>query len=215
MTSICGYLSPNVGGTRRIFRWMVTIVVVLLLIPIISEFAIEFAREQGVYDRPTQKVNSGVAWAIGLTSQWWFIVSLSAAVGASGALWSDYWLRRWWPDSSKAATDEFFYETLASDCLGMSRKIKKLLCTFASARRYPEHTQFPQMTAILISLQKAGFMVPDLERGATREGYARLDAYLALIGELLSKNHVEEAKEASKSLAADVEANLGGPLSRR
>lgn len=79
--------------TRQILRIAVTISLVLLILPIGSEFFIELARERGVYENPTATITSAVPNLAALTASWWFALALGFFAGATAALWLDYWLR--------------------------------------------------------------------------------------------------------------------------
>lgn len=70
-----------------------TISLVLLILPIGSEFFIELARERGVYENATATVTSAIPNLATLTASWWFALALGVFAGATAALWLDYWLR--------------------------------------------------------------------------------------------------------------------------
>lgn len=78
---------------RQILRIAVTILLVLLILPIGSEFFIEMARERGVYENPTATITSAVTTLAALTTSWWYALALGFVAGSTAALWLDYWLR--------------------------------------------------------------------------------------------------------------------------
>jgi hypothetical protein len=77
---------------RRLLRWALWLIAFLFLIPIVSEFFIEWAREQGLYSQPSAKVGTLVDLLPSILDRPyfpWIVGALSAAL----ALLLDSWLR--------------------------------------------------------------------------------------------------------------------------
>ena len=83
---------------RRILRWTATafasVMAVIIVVPLASEFVIEIAREQGVFNKPTAKVRAVVDWLSSISQLWWFAFVLGFFVGATAAFWAAEWFSR-------------------------------------------------------------------------------------------------------------------------
>ena len=74
---------------------LVTASFAALVVPVIGQFSIEFAKERGWYDAPSARVASILETLAPITGSWWFLVSLGFCGGAAGAYWvSEAWPRR-------------------------------------------------------------------------------------------------------------------------
>jgi len=63
------------------------ILATVLVAPVISEFFIEWAKEKGAYESPSQRVSNAMDALAALTQSWWFALVLGLFGGLAVALW--------------------------------------------------------------------------------------------------------------------------------
>ena len=78
---------------RNFLRWVSTAIVAFFVVPLGSEFFVEWAKEQGVYANPAAKVSAAMSWTSGLVENWWFALAFGGLASATVLLWTDHWLR--------------------------------------------------------------------------------------------------------------------------
>jgi hypothetical protein len=93
-----GARAGHCGWMRRIVRKVVTAVASLLAIvvlyPVISEFFIELAREKGWYQHPSQRLGDAMTAFNAFVSQPWFTHLAAIFGGLALGMWADTALRR-------------------------------------------------------------------------------------------------------------------------
>jgi hypothetical protein len=82
---------------RRFTRWLLVTVAFGLLLAIVAgvvgEFFIEWAREQGWYDDPSQRLDAAMSAVSAFVSQTWFIAVTAFFAGLALGVWLDLFLR--------------------------------------------------------------------------------------------------------------------------
>lgn len=79
---------------RRIVLGGASVVLVVAIYPLISEFLIELAKERGFYDHPSETVEQVSAVAAAIVASSWFHWIGGLIVGAAVGLWADTLMRR-------------------------------------------------------------------------------------------------------------------------
>ncbi len=75
------------------FRWVFTGVTVFVLLPVITTWVTEFARDVGVFEKPADQVKGLLFWAAALASNWWTACVLGLSGGIALGLWFNVWLQ--------------------------------------------------------------------------------------------------------------------------
>ncbi|MBC8158706.1 MAG: hypothetical protein ISR44_06440 [Rhodospirillales bacterium] len=71
-----------------------TIILILVVLPLVTEFVIKYAEEQGFYDQPSQRVADMLGLLGALTGNWWFAIVLGFVAGGTLFMWVDVLLRK-------------------------------------------------------------------------------------------------------------------------
>ena len=83
---------------RRTVRLVITGAFALMLVPVVGDFFVEIARENGLYNRPTARVQAVVDWAQSIFGEQGFFWLLFGLGGLAAGLWLDLALKRREPD---------------------------------------------------------------------------------------------------------------------
>jgi hypothetical protein len=87
-----------VFAMRRFFRWFAISVVFALCFAIaagvVGEFFIEYARDQGWYENPSERMDNAMTLLREIVTHPWFLLTTVLFTGFSGGLWLDWALRR-------------------------------------------------------------------------------------------------------------------------
>jgi len=79
-------------------KGILTILLVFVVSPVVAEFFIELAREQGIYNNPTGTLETAVSWLTN-NAYFWFLLPLLA--GATIATWINSWITSWKEKAAK------------------------------------------------------------------------------------------------------------------
>ena len=81
-------------GPRKILRGLLLALLVAIILPLVSEFFIRVADEQGFFTNPTGKIRSAMNWLSGFMGNFYFWLALPLIVGLTGGVWLDYLLKK-------------------------------------------------------------------------------------------------------------------------
>ena len=78
-------------GAIALIRYIMSGLLVVVALPVISEFFIRWAEEQGAYESPSNTVAGVVA---ALADSWWFAIAFGFFAGGTLFMWADVLLRK-------------------------------------------------------------------------------------------------------------------------
>jgi hypothetical protein len=82
----------HMAGVRRLIRWILASVSAVILIPVLGEFFIDFARERGLYEHPSERMEAIIDAIASLgANQVYRLIAVAIACFALG-FWVDYLL---------------------------------------------------------------------------------------------------------------------------
>jgi hypothetical protein len=185
---------------RRFIRWFATAVLAGLVLTtffgVVGEFFIEFAREKGVYQNPSQRLGVAMTALSDFVTQVWFIGLTTFSAGLAVGLWVDTLLRRREQDKPLSTVDS---RALGRAAIDLSEKLSVYL-EDKSRSPFPSF-RAPQgeITSMLTLLEKAG--VPTSE--ATKMGYSETRIswameLLAELGPMMRDGNIEKARERAE-----------------
>jgi hypothetical protein len=181
-------------SVARRLRWIVGIVLLLAVYPIIQEFFIELAREQGAYQEPTKRVRGVMTFLSDLAQDWRYQLAVAFLAGVFLGTILDWLARRIDRRRATPAQPEPPWAELGMAAISVAARIRRFFveCDFTE-RHEPI---LADMYALLLRLRDAGITLPPVtydlepEGGAERaekafNGLLDYASYLAKIGPLL------------------------------
>jgi hypothetical protein len=79
---------------RLIVSWVLSALVVVGIVPVGGQFFIELAREQGIFEKPTSKIEDAINWLTPIVESWYFAAIIGFFLGIAVTLWFDYLNRK-------------------------------------------------------------------------------------------------------------------------
>lgn len=82
------------AGIRRLIRWLLAFVSAAILVPVIGEFFIDFARERGLYEHPGERMEAIMDMIVSLGANPFYRLAAVAIVFFALGFWIDYLFTR-------------------------------------------------------------------------------------------------------------------------
>lgn len=79
---------------KIVVRWLTAAAAAVVVIPVVGEWSVEFAREQGFYANPSRQVDAVIGLVGRLTAAQWFPWLGGVILGLAAGVWLDALLRR-------------------------------------------------------------------------------------------------------------------------
>ncbi|MGA2842992.1 MAG: hypothetical protein ABSG18_23120 [Steroidobacteraceae bacterium] len=180
---------------RRIARLVAStffsVFVLTIILAVISEFFIEWAREKGWYANPSQRLDAGISAFNHFVTQIWFVMATMFAAGLTMGLWFDWVVR--WIETRRSIKDELSEKQTLLELYDAVEATKKLLLTEELSPL--SHDSFHEMTSICLKLAKLGVDIPfdrQYTENYTYEEFASISyRYLASIAPYLREGRLE------------------------
>lgn len=141
---------------RRYIRYLTTFVLstltVGIAIGVFGEFFIEWAKEEGWYKNPSERVASIVATFQMFTNTWFFALAFGTVLGGSLFMWADHFIRWWQARRKDKITPEQITDLL--DSIAQTRKVLEKSPTGAT------HEGYHEVVAVCFKLKKFDIKVP-------------------------------------------------------
>lgn len=134
---------------RRFFQIFWAILAAIIVVPVAGEWFVEFAKEKGLYEHPSENADAAMSWLSSLATQpaYWGVAGL--AVGMAGGMWMDAVLKRREKQdgASISEADKQCLNMVASFILGQLSKTEErfigILHTMHNTERAKIEMMFP------------------------------------------------------------------------
>ncbi len=189
------------GRLRKILTVLTSVALLGIAVPVVAEFFIEWAREEGWYSQPGDTAERLMSIAADIALSHWTLYPVTLLLGVTIGLWVDTLLRR----SEKAKpSKEDRLEAIGHNLVGICVNLDKGL-----ARLEPDITRYTaaRLNSLEESLRKEGLEPPKVAQAADMPTFMRTWAlYASLVGTLLKDGHYEAAKDKAAEIASGGEA---------
>lgn len=182
---------------RKALSGLTGLFLLFVVAPVVSEFFIELAKEQGAYTNPSEKVASAVDWLATITENWWFAFVFGFVSGGTLFMWADHIIRN--NRGSRSGFAESEIKEISKRALEAARIIKDHLNSGSNG-------EVPvRVSVLIISLNKdfEKLNIPKINfgyKGNIRFQHYMWRTYLSALGELLSLNLVQEAQDIGRKI---------------
>jgi hypothetical protein len=179
----------------KIVRWVASVLLAVVLVPVVGEFFVKQAEKSGVYDKPGEAVSRVWLYLVSFADLPYFRVAVAAMTGLVLGLWMDWLMRRF--DGSRD-----------DNLRALGRDIESLGDKVVSAQRFdpsgwPNNIGYvlPELMSLLAKVEKHGFSVPQ-EDLMKRQNAGLLAGYLMMVGKFLAEGQFEEARKAAEQFSS-------------
>jgi hypothetical protein len=181
---------------RQYLRWALLAVFTILVLPVIQEFAVNFARDWGLYDNPTESASAAWGYIQVIASIPYFESLLTFVGGLTLGVWIDTILRR-------RPTFKERLATLGERSIKLASNIGVTLSNYGEDELPP--SIFAEIRAIYVEYTKVG--LPKLGTTVKLLGKTKLElarAFLSHVGPLLRDGHYKEAQRVANKMIENV-----------
>src|SRR5215510_8128989 len=181
---------------RRFIRWLSLAALVVLVLPIVHEFALE----NHIYDSPAESISTlfGYVRKIGEIPHYQYVLAFVG--GLTLGTWTDAILA-----GTKGRKSDMYTE-LANRAFQLRETIQAELGNVNRQRDHASPSLLAEVNSLMLDMKKAGIPVPIAPKGTEIEKWLEMaSVYFSHVGPLLRDGHLSQAR----GVADRVQMRLG------
>ena len=171
---------------RRFIRWLSLAALIVLVLPILHEFALE----NHIYNSPGESISTVLGYVRKISQIPHYEYMLAFVGGLTLGTWTDAIVA-----GAEGRKSERFTE-LADRAFQVTESIQSELADVNRQRDHASPSLLAEVNSLMVDIRKAGIPVPFAPKGTELEKWLEMaSVYFSHVGPLLRDGHLSQAKE--------------------